>query len=183
MHKLYATVMAGLVAIILAISPVAAEAKHGPTLKDTYSGLYHAVAKQHGKRAPGRNIRKYGVRTHRGTRDASSRELARSIRTFRRWLSPPVPGASSIDGGAVNPAYDAGGNWAIPRYIVMCESHGDYRARNPSGAGGAYQIMPGTWVAFGGTPGINPADASPAEQDRVAARIYAAQGAGPWECG
>lgn len=32
--------------------------------------------------------------------------------------------------------------WAIPEYIVMCESGGDWEAWNPSGAAGAYQLMP-----------------------------------------
>src|SRR4051794_3094184 len=37
----------------------------------------------------------------------------------------------------------------IPTYITECESHGELHARNlsGSGAGGRYQIMPGTWRA------------------------------------
>ena len=73
------------------------------------------------------------------------------------------------------------GGYSIPSYIVECESGGDYSARNPSGAGGAYQIMPGTWAAYGGSG--DPASASKAEQDRVAARIYEAEGSAPWSCG
>ena len=71
--------------------------------------------------------------------------------------------------------------YSIPSYIVECESGGDYSARNPSGAGGAYQMMPGTFHAYGGSG--DPASASKAEQDRVAARIYAAEGSAPWSCG
>ncbi len=74
-----------------------------------------------------------------------------------------------------------GGPYAIPTYIVMCESGGDYSALNPSGAGGAYQIMPETWEAYGGT-GL-PNEASKAEQDRIAALIYADSGTAPWVCG
>ena len=38
-----------------------------------------------------------------------------------------------------------------PTYIVMCESGGNFGAVNPSsGAGGAYQILPSTWDAYGG---------------------------------
>src|SRR4029077_17777237 len=48
------------------------------------------------------------------------------------------------------PAY-LGGPYSIPTYIVMCESGGNYHALNPSsGAGGAYQILPSTWRAYGG---------------------------------
>ncbi|MBK8295297.1 MAG: transglycosylase family protein [Solirubrobacterales bacterium] len=64
---------------------------------------------------------------------------------------------------------------------MMCESGGNYSALNPSGAGGAYQIMPATWKAYGGK-GL-PNEASKAEQDRIAALIYAASGTSPWVCG
>ena len=75
-----------------------------------------------------------------------------------------------------------GGPYAIPTYIVMCESGGNYSAVNPSsGAGGAYQIMPSTWEAYGGT-GL-PNEASKAEQDRIAGLIYADSGTSPWVCG
>jgi len=65
----------------------------------------------------------------------------------------------------------------------MCESGGDYRKWNNAGSGasGAYQIMPGTWKHYGGST-KNAADADPAEQDRVAARIWAAEGSRPWSC-
>lgn len=75
-----------------------------------------------------------------------------------------------------------GGPYSIPTYIVMCESGGNYSALNPSsGAGGAYQIMPATWEAYGGE-GL-PHEASKAEQDRIAALIYADSGTSPWVCG
>ena len=74
-----------------------------------------------------------------------------------------------------------GGPYSIPTYIVMCESGGNYRALNPSsGAGGAYQIIPSTWRAYGGT-GL-PHQASKAEQDRIAAKIWAEVGASAWSC-
>ena len=79
------------------------------------------------------------------------------------------------------PAY-LGGPYAIPTYIVMCESGGNYSAYNSSsGAGGAYQILPSTWRAYGGE-GL-PHQASKAEQDRIAAMIWADSGPGAWSCG
>lgn len=45
------------------------------------------------------------------------------------------------------PAFLDYGEWAIPRYIVMCESGGDWNAINSSGASGPYQLMP---IHFGG---------------------------------
>jgi peptidoglycan hydrolase CwlO-like protein len=78
-------------------------------------------------------------------------------------------------------AQNLGGPYSIPTYIVMCESGGDYSALNPSsGAGGAYQIIPSTWEAYGGE-GL-PQEASRAEQDRIAALIWADVGASAWSC-
>ncbi|MGV1047377.1 MAG: transglycosylase family protein [Solirubrobacterales bacterium] len=75
-----------------------------------------------------------------------------------------------------------GGPYSIPTYIVMCESGGDYSALNPSsGAGGAYQILPSTWELYGGQG--EPQNASKAEQDRIAAEIWADSGTSAWVCG
>jgi septal ring factor EnvC (AmiA/AmiB activator) len=75
-----------------------------------------------------------------------------------------------------------GGPYAIPAYIVMCESGGNYGAINPSsGAGGAYQILPSTWELYGGNGA--PQNASKSEQDRIAAEIWADSGPGAWVCG
>lgn len=74
-----------------------------------------------------------------------------------------------------------GGPYSIPTYIVMCESGGNYSALNPSsGAGGAYQIIPSTWEAYGGK-GL-PHEAPKAEQDRIAAEIWADSGPSAWVC-
>lgn len=75
-----------------------------------------------------------------------------------------------------------GGPYSIPTYIVMCESGGDYGAVNPSsGAGGAYQILPSTWELYGGRG--EPQNAPKAEQDRIAAEIWADSGPSAWVCG
>jgi peptidoglycan hydrolase CwlO-like protein len=75
-----------------------------------------------------------------------------------------------------------GGPFSIPSYIVMCESGGNYGAINASsGAGGAYQILPSTWQLYGGQGA--PQDAPKAEQDRIAAEIWADSGSSAWVCG
>ena len=75
-----------------------------------------------------------------------------------------------------------GGPYSIPTDIVMCESGGNYSAINPSsGAGGAYQILPSTWELYGGEG--EPQNAPKAEQDRIAAEIWADSGSGAWVCG
>ena len=85
--------------------------------------------------------------------------------------------AEQLGGGAY-----LGGPYSIPTYIVMCESGGNYRALNPSSmAGGAYQIIPSTWQAYGGK-GQYAHLASKAEQDRIAAIIWREDGPGAWSC-
>lgn len=75
-----------------------------------------------------------------------------------------------------------GGPYAIPTYIVMCESGGNYSALNPSsGAGGAYQILPSTWELYGGKG--EPQNAPKAEQDRIAGEIWDDSGPSAWVCG
>ncbi len=87
---------------------------------------------------------------------------------------------AAVGTGNGAPAY-LGGPYAIPTYIVMCESGGNYHALNPSsGAGGAYQILPSTWAAYGGQGA--PQDAPKAEQDRIAAEIWRDSGPSAWAC-
>ena len=73
------------------------------------------------------------------------------------------------------------------------ESGGNYGVYNSggSGAAGAYQFMPGTWNSIAASVGrsdlvgVDPAQASPADQDAMAAALYAQQGSAPWggSCG
>ena len=162
---------------MLVIAPTAS----AKSIEQKYTDLRVVVVKRFGVDTAGRNIRKQGLRTPKGrVVEAEARHYARSIRTFRRWLAPPAPVARAGDRISKAPAY-AGGRWAIPASIVMCESHGNYGAVNPSsGAGGAYQILPSTWRAMGGSGA--PQNASPAEQDRIAAKVMAVQGRGAWVC-
>lgn len=107
-------------------------------------------------------------------------ELRADIQQWERQIQRQ--GAGSADQAQEDVAAFLGGPYSIPTYIVMCESGGNYSALNPSsGAGGAYQIIPSTWEAYGGT-GL-PHLASKAEQDRIAALIYAESGTAPWVCG
>jgi peptidoglycan hydrolase-like protein with peptidoglycan-binding domain len=90
---------------------------------------------------------------------------------------PPAPVSAPVASSA---GTDTSG-YTIPSGVVQCESGGNFSAVNPSsGAGGAYQILPSTWAAYGGQ-GL-PQDASPAEQGRIAAEIYANQGPSAWAC-
>ncbi|MGW7534353.1 LysM peptidoglycan-binding domain-containing protein [Amycolatopsis sp. NPDC054798] len=74
--------------------------------------------------------------------------------------------------------------------IVKCESSGNPTAVNNTAAGqragrpaGLFQIVTKTWLANGGGQFAPTADkATPAQQQVVADRIYAAQGSAPWQC-
>lgn len=76
--------------------------------------------------------------------------------------------------------YDCGeyGYYAIPCYIVACESGYRDVAYNPSGAAGPYQIM-ASW----GRPWPIRSRADRIEHDRIAAAIWnGGAGAGNWVC-
>jgi len=84
------------------------------------------------------------------------------------------------------PAVSSGGGdvSAKLRKIALCESGGNPTAVSPSGLyRGKYQFDPQTWKALGGA-GDDPAAAPEAEQDRVAAILYAQRGPAAWPvCG
>jgi hypothetical protein len=73
------------------------------------------------------------------------------------------------------------GQWAIPAYVVACESRGQNLPPNSAGASGFYQMLQSTFESVGGR---GPAyRASKAEQDRAASRLWAGgAGAGQWDC-
>ncbi len=123
---------------------------------------------------------RFGLRTKRAVRAFQRRDrlVVDGIVGAQTWdalfhiTSAPARAAA---------AAGSGGAYSIPSGIVQCESHGNYSAVNASsGAGGAYQILPSTWEAYGGQ-GL-PQHAPPAEQDRIAAEIYARQGPSAWTC-
>jgi muramidase (phage lysozyme) len=85
-------------------------------------------------------------------------------------------------------AQASGGNGDFLSCVRQRESSGDYTVHNSqgSGASGAYQFMPGTWNSIAGATGrddlvgVDPAAASPDDQDAMAAALYQQRGAAPW---
>ena len=80
-----------------------------------------------------------------------------------------------------------GSRFKLPRVLVEiaeCESGGDPHAVSSTGMyRGKYQFSRSTWKSMGGR-GSDPAKASEAHQDRVALKLYRAQGISPWPaCG
>jgi len=116
----------------------------------------------------------------KGSREASLSTLKGDIST---WVSE-IQAAREASAAEAEEEVGRwlGGPYAIPTYIVMCESGGNYSALNPSsGAGGAYQILPSTWELYGGQG--EPQNAPKAEQDRIASEIWADSGPSAWVCG
>ncbi|MGO1509411.1 MAG: transglycosylase family protein [Actinomycetaceae bacterium] len=62
--------------------------------------------------------------------------------------------------------------------LAQCESGGDWSINTGNGYYGGLQFHPDTWAAYGGSG--NPADASRAEQIRVAENVVQGQGWGAW---
>lgn len=62
--------------------------------------------------------------------------------------------------------------------LAECESGGNWGISSGNGFSGGLQFTPSTWAAFGGTG--NAANASKAEQIRVAENVQAGQGWGAW---
>ncbi len=96
----------------------------------------------------------------------------------------PDPNAEPTPPPAGGPSAEA---WAKLR---DCEASGRYDAVNPAGYYGAYQFNQGTWDSVAKSSGrndlvgVNPAKASPADQDAMAFALYASRGAQPWPtCG
>lgn len=187
-----------LVTATVAYAPVTATAKNTtatnatPATVKTYNELYAKVVHKFGIRTAGCKLIGKNATCHH---TANKARVVKSIGVLRRMLAPPPPPPAPVPQAPVatptnvypqatvaptTVSYTSSG-YSIPSSIVQCESGGNWGAVNPSsGAGGAYQILPSTWAAYGGTGA--PQNASPAEQSAIAAKIYASQGPGAWVC-
>ena len=99
-------------------------------------------------------------------------------------LPAPSPTPSPTPGEL--PPIPAGTTQAQWDHLIQCESHGNYRAENPRGPYlGAFQFLQSTWngVAQRNYPnlvGVDPRDAAPADQHRMAYALYEESGWRPW---
>jgi hypothetical protein len=172
-------------ALVMSITGFAATADGGVKLQ--YQRAYSAVKHKHGKRAPGRNILRDGIRGQHGIRAATQKELRRSTVQLKqilhpvrvvRYLAPAAPAQPPAQVQTMRAP--AGGTLDA---IAQCESGGNPHAVGGGGAyRGKYQFDYGTWQSVGGSG--DPAAAPEAEQDRRAAMLYAQSGSNPWPvCG
>src|SRR3982750_15972 len=157
--------------LAMIVAPAGAQADFSScnrALETTYSGRYYAVKSRHGTRAPGRNIRKWGVLRNGRQNDATCKQIARSAQQLRRLLSAPKLMRST----AVPPSQKPAGVLSdfdkanLPECTWRPESGGSYTAYNESsGAWGKYQVIPSTWKAH-----CSDLDRGPAGQERCAVR-------------
>ena len=123
----------------------------------------------------------------RSLRTDTPAQLGRRIRRLSAQLRAAAAArAQAAASATAQPTTTAGataGTSAPLQAIAACESGGDSSAVGGGGAyRGKYQFSPATWASVGGTG--DPAAASPAEQDRRAAILYARDGASAWPvCG
>jgi hypothetical protein len=98
-------------------------------------------------------------------------------------LSAPAPSSSAGGSGAQTPTISGGPGAGKLAAIAQCESGGNPRAVGGGGTyRGLYQFDQQAWQSVGGSG--DPAAASPAEQTKRAAMLYASRGSSPWPvCG
>ena len=178
-----------------------AEGDRGPAVKQLQRAVHRYPSGYFGS-GTHRDVVHFQRRRHLTDDGVVGPQTRRALHLRVRIIQPPAPtpaapvaatpatstsassthavAAPSTGGGGYSST--GGGGYSIPSGIVQCESGGNWHAVNPSsGAGGAYQIMPSTWQAYGGS-GL-PQDASPAEQSAIASKIWATSGPGAWSCG
>ena len=93
--------------------------------------------------------------------------------SFKKWAKGQERKAQRE---SADPSSWSPNGYAIPAYIVMCESGGSWSAYNSSGAAGIYQLMPGWGRPW---PVTNYAQAQ--EHHAIAAKLWAGgSGIGHW---
>jgi peptidoglycan hydrolase CwlO-like protein len=134
--------------------------------RDALAGMRAAADERRATLAEARAARLAALHATRADRRRAQRTLSRLLARRARAARAGGPG----------------GPWAIPWPVVQCESGGQNLPPNSAGASGYYQMLPATWKGLGGsTPQAY--QASKAEQDRLAARLWAGgAGASNWVC-
>ena len=128
---------------------------------------------------------------------ADQDRMAYALHGERGWQPWPVCAAPLLSPEDTTPSdprefppVPAGTTQAQWDQLIQCESGGNYRAHNPAGPYlGAFQFNQPTWngVASRHYPhlaGVDPRDAAPADQHRMAYALYGERGWQPWpHCG
>jgi peptidoglycan hydrolase CwlO-like protein len=134
--------------------------------RDGLARMTAALQARRAALAQARAARLAALSNTRASRQRAQRELSRLLAAQARAAASRGPG----------------GPWSIPWPIVECESGGQNLPPNSASASGYYQMLDSTWHGLGGsTP--HAYQASKAEQDRLAAKLWAGgAGAHNWVC-
>ena len=136
--------------------------------RDALASMRDGLAQRQATLLRARAARAHALAGTRSGRRSAQRSLNRLIAERERAAAAAAAGP--------------GGPWAIPWPIVQCESGGQNLPPNGAGASGYYQMLPSTWKGLGGST-RHAYQASKAEQDRLAARLWAGgAGARNWVC-
>lgn len=167
-------VLVACLALAITGTSTAAKTHHRLPSKQThtYLKLYQKVQQKKGKRAPGRNIVRYGLK---GGKPATSRHIARSIVTLRNILNPPpapAPVAASTSSYAPTQVQSSGGGGAGGLAACIRSHEGGYTQSDPTGTyHGGYQFDDQTWHAATGLSG-HASDYPPSVQDHAFQHWY-----------
>lgn len=149
--------------------------------RDALGVISAAAARRRAALAQARVARLALLGNARADRRRSQRQLSH-LRTERRLAAERALRRLQAQQAAAVRATGPGGPWAIPYAIVECESGGQDLPPNSATASGYYQFLDATWKGLGGST-KHAYQASKAEQDRLAARLWAGgAGAGNWDC-
>lgn len=145
-----------------------------PAHSRVYERTYARVAHKLGRRAPGRNIVRFGVAKGRAATDA---EVVSSLHVLQRILAAAMAPATATATATSSASVSSAGASGVPACASESGTNystGSSNTNASSGATGRYQITPGTAAAYG-------CDLStPSGQDACAQTIYQHQGAGAW---
>lgn len=174
-----ASMLTGIFSVSLA-GPVFASERGD--LSHAAKSLRHKVVVRHGQKTAGRDIIRDGVVFINSAHDEATRrpklaelrkyknQLAKILRPVPSYLKRTVGPPAQAPAGVQTAGEVSRGGSSNGMVNPNCESGGDPTAVDPSGQyRGKYQFDRQTWERFGGTG--DPAAASEAEQDRVAARV------------
>jgi hypothetical protein len=171
--------------IALAGVSVPAEAKAPKTMCQRASAVRHDVARLHGKRAPGRDICRWGVKTKHGTHFPKLGQRARYLRALRVLVTPPKP--AYLARIAVPPPQPPAGTLTAgvaptgqAACIVARESGGNPQATNGQYHGIA-QWSHEAWIRHGGGRyASDPLGATKQQQLQVLGSALSRYGSGDW---
>jgi Transglycosylase-like domain len=193
MRRQLLLIAAPLCAVVIAASVAQAAPTHGEHFNDTKLDNLHAVRPIAASPSSSTNLAEWIAEQsaeggHEYVESLFYAGVAAEAAAEAAAADAAAAAAANRAGAPVRSAGPPAGGGDFLSCVRQRESGGDYSIHNSggSGAAGAYQMMPGTWnnvaAATGRTDlvGVDPASASPADQDAMAQALYAQQGARPW---